>query len=48
MSAADVARDLERQRIFDEVYASVRVRRDDQAIATLDRWLARLRCAANR
>jgi tetratricopeptide (TPR) repeat protein len=37
---ADAARDLDRQRVFDEVYAAVRVRRDDQAIATLDRWLA--------
>lgn len=35
----DAARGLERQRVFDQVYASVRVRRDDQAIATLDRWL---------
>jgi hypothetical protein len=36
----DAARALERQRMFDEIYTAVRVRRDDQAIATLDRWLA--------
>ncbi|MEY2853573.1 MAG: hypothetical protein RL030_705 [Pseudomonadota bacterium] len=38
--SVDAARALERQRMFDEVYTAVRVRRDDQAVATLDRWLA--------
>jgi len=36
----DIGRNLERQRVFDEVYTSVRVRRDDQAVRALERWLA--------
>lgn len=36
----DTQRNLERQRVFDEMYSAVRVRRDDQAVAALDRWLA--------